>query len=125
MNPTLTNERLGPFYFGATINSATQNIQVPVSVWISVFISLEFARIAESIGSSGVKNLPANVEEAGFILGSGRSPGEGKGNSLDYSCLGNSVDGEAWQNTIHGVAKSGNDLATKQQYYLSIYNIDI
>ena len=113
MNPTLTNEHLGPFYFGAAINGAAQNIQVPASVWIYVLISLEFARLAESIGSSGVKNLPANVEEAGLILGSGRGPGEGKGNSLHYSCLG-----------IHGVAKSGHDLATKQ-YYLSVYNIDI
>ena len=105
MNPTLTNECLGPFYFGATINSATQNIQVPVSVWIYVFISLEFARIAESIGSSGVKNLPSNVEEAGFILGSGRSPGEGKGNSLHYSCLGNSMDGEAGRIQSMGLQK--------------------
>ena len=68
---------MGPFYFGAAINSATQNIQVPVFVWVYVFISLDFARIAESIGSSRVKNLPANIEEAGLILGSGRSPGEG------------------------------------------------
>ena len=124
MNPTLTNEHLGPFYFGAAINGAAQNIQVPASVWIYVLISLEFARLAESIGSSGVKNLPANVEEAGLILGSRRGPGEGKGNSLHYSCLGNSMDGEARQNPIHGVAKSGHDLATKQ-YYLSVYNIDI
>jgi len=36
----------------------------------------------------------------------GRSPGEENGNSLQYSCLGNPIDGEAWWATIHGVAKS-------------------
>ena len=36
----------------------------------------------------------------------GRSPGEGNGNSLQYSCLENYMDSEAWQATVHGVAKS-------------------
>ena len=46
---------------------------------------------------SVVKNLPANTGEAGLIPGSGRSPGEGNGNPLQYSCLGNPMDREAWQ----------------------------
>ena len=41
-------------------------------------------------GGSGVKNLPVNVGDAGSIPGSGRSPGEGNGNGLQYSCLGKS-----------------------------------
>ena len=52
-----------------------------------------------------VKNLPANageVGDVGLIPGSGRSPGEGNGNSLQYSCLGNPVGREA---TVHGVTK--------------------
>ena len=52
-----------------------------------------------------VKNLPANVRDAGLIPGSGRSPGEGNGNSLQYSCLENPMDREAWRATVHGVAK--------------------
>ena len=41
----------------------------------------------------------------GSILGSRRSPGEGNGNPFQYSCLGNPIDREAWQATVHGVTK--------------------
>ena len=44
------------------------------------------------LGSSAVKKLPANAGDAGVILGSGRAPGEGNGNPLQYSCLGNPMD---------------------------------
>ncbi len=44
-----------------------------------------------------VKNLPANAGDVGSIPGSGRSPGEGNGNPLQYSCLENPMDGGAWQ----------------------------
>ena len=47
-------------------------------------------------GGSVVKNSPANTGNAGSIPGLGRSPGEGNGNTLLYSCLENPVDGEAW-----------------------------
>ena len=56
-----------------------------------------------------VKNLPANATDArdvGLILGSGRSPREGNGNSLRYSGLENSMERRVWQTTVHGVAKS-------------------
>ena len=58
-----------------------------------------------------VKNLPANagdIKDAGSIPSSlqGRPPGGGHGNPLQYSCLENSMDREAWQATIHRVAKS-------------------
>ena len=52
-----------------------------------------------------VKNLPANAEELGSIPGSGRSPGEGNGKPLQYSCLENPMDGGAWWNTVHGTTK--------------------
>ncbi|CAI9161683.1 unnamed protein product [Rangifer tarandus platyrhynchus] len=48
-----------------------------------------------------------------FIPGSGRSPGGGNGNPLQYSCLGNSMDRGAWRATVHGVARVGHDLVTK------------
>ena len=54
---------------------------------------------------SVVKNPPADAGDAGSILDLGRSPGEGNGNSLLYSCLGNPMDTGAWQATVHGVAK--------------------
>ena len=52
-----------------------------------------------------VKNLPANTEDAGLTSGSGRSPGEGNGNPLQYSCLGNPLDRGAWRATVHWVTK--------------------
>ena len=52
-----------------------------------------------------VKNLPANVRDTDLIPGSGRSPREGNSNPHQYSCLGNPMDGGAWQATVHGVAK--------------------
>ena len=55
------------------------------------------------------KNLPANagdLRDVGLIPGSGRSPGGGNGNPLQYSCLENPMDREAWQATVHSIAKS-------------------
>ena len=55
-----------------------------------------------------VKNLPANadVRDTGSIPGQGRSPGEGNGNTLQYSCLENSIDRGAWWATVHGAKES-------------------
>ena len=56
-----------------------------------------------------VKNPLANagdIRDMGLIPGLGRSPGEGTGNPLQYSCLENPMDREAWWVTVHGVAKS-------------------
>ena len=52
-----------------------------------------------------VKNLSANAGDAGWIPGSGRCLGERNGNPLQYSRLGNPMDGGAWWATVHGVAK--------------------
>ena len=62
----------------------------------------------------GVKNLPTNagdVRDKGSIPGLGRSPGKGRGNSFQYSCLGNPIDTGAWQATAHGVTKSQTHLS--------------
>ena len=56
-------------------------------------------------GGSVVKNPPTNAEDAGSIPGLGRSPGEGKGNPLQYSCLGNPMDRGPWLATVHGVVE--------------------
>ena len=57
-------------------------------------------------GSTVVKNFPANAGDVGLIPGSGRSPGIGNGNPLQYSCLENPMDRGTWWATVHGVAKS-------------------
>ena len=69
-------------------------------------------RLSSSSSSSGqvVKNLPANAGDAALIPGLGRSPGEGNGNPFQYSYLGNPMDREDWQATVHGVAKSQTQL---------------
>ena len=56
------------------------------------------------------KELPAKQETWVQWPGSGRSPGEGNGNPLQYSCLGNSMGRGAWWATVHGVAKSQTQL---------------
>jgi len=57
-------------------------------------------------GDSVVKNLPANAGDEGSFPGSGRSPGVGNGNPFQYSCLENSMGGEALWVTVQGVEKS-------------------
>ena len=57
-------------------------------------------------GGSVGQNPPANVGVAGSIPGSGRSPGEGNGNPLQYSILENPIDQGAWQATVDGFAES-------------------
>ena len=59
-----------------------------------------------------VKDLPTDAGDAGSITGSRRSPGEGNGNPLQYSYLGNPVDRRAWRATVHGVANSQTRLST-------------
>ena len=52
------------------------------------------------------KNPPANAGDMGLIPGSGRSPGRGHGNPVQYSCLENPMDRGDWWATVHSVAKS-------------------
>jgi len=52
------------------------------------------------------KESAYNAEDWGLIPGSGRSPGEGNGNPLQYSCLPDPMDSRAWWATVHGVAKN-------------------
>ena len=72
----------------------------PMPIWAS-----DFPR-----GSDG-KESSCNAGDPGLISGSRRSPGEGNGNSLQYSCLGNPMDRGAWRATVRGVAKSQKQLS--------------
>ena len=66
-------------------------------------------------GGSVMKNSPAIAGDVGWIPGSGRSPGGGNGNPLQYSCLENPVDRGAWRAIVRGAAKSGVRLSTHTQ----------
>ena len=59
-------------------------------------------------GSAGKESTcnARDTRDTSLFPGLGRSPGEGNGNPLQYSCLENSMDRGAWQATVHGVAKS-------------------
>ena len=68
------------------------------------------------------KTLPANAgdtRDVGLIPGSGRSPGVGSGNPLQYSCLENPMDRGTWWDTVHGVAKEPTPLGTHTLYIYS------
>ena len=70
-------------------------------------------------GGSYGKESACNARDPGSIPGSGRSPGEGNGNPLQYSCLENPMDGGFWGATIHWVAKSGTQL-NNQHFHFNI-----
>ena len=76
--------------------------------WIGCMYLFElcFSLVICSGGGSDGKASACNAEDPGSIPGLGRSPGEGNGNPLQYSCLENSMDGGAWWATVHGVTKS-------------------
>ena len=69
---------------------------------------------------SMVKNLPANAGDVGSVLRLGRSPGEGNGNPIQESCLGNPTDRGAWWAIVRWVARVRHDWATKPQTRLHI-----
>ena len=75
------------------------------------------SRVSPGLGfpsGSVVKNPPANAgdaEDTGSVPGLGRSPGEGNGNPLYYTCLKNPIDRGAWQATLHGVTKNRTQLS--------------
>ena len=67
-----------------------------------------------------VKNPLVNAGDVGSIPGLGRSPGEGNGNLLQYSCLGNPMARDAWWSTVHRVARELGMTETKQKQNLII-----
>ena len=97
------------------------------SPWFWVHLRLFFWRLlgihlALSLGFPGGSDgkAPAcNAGDLGSIPGSGRSPGEGNDNALQYSCLENPMDGGAWWATAHGVAKSRTRLSDFTLHTLS------
>ena len=96
----------------ATVHGVAKS-QTQLSNSLSLFFS-----------DSVVQNPLAKAGDMGLILGLGRSPGEGNGNPLQYSCLGNPRDRGAWQATVHGVAKSQTQLKQlNMQTCVSLVNL--
>ena len=60
--------------------------------------------------------MASQAGDTGLILGLERPPGEGNGNPLQYSCLGNPMDSGTYRATVHGVARVRHDLATKHPH---------
>ena len=73
-------------------------------------------------GGSDGKASAYNEGGLGLIPGSGRSPGEGNGNPLQYSCLENPMDGGTWQATVYGVVKS--QIRMKRLLFPKIINLE-
>ena len=69
-----------------------------------------------------VKNLPADAGDGGSIPGWGRSPGEGNGYPLQYSCLENPIDRGTWQATVRGVTESQTRLSTHTHTHTHTHN---
>ena len=89
-------------------------------LWLRQAGGLLFSCGAWASRGAVVKNPPTSTGDTGdtgLIPGSGRSPGEGNGNPLQYSCLGNLMDRRAWQATAHGVAKSRTRLSPRAHTY--------
>ena len=74
---------------------------------------ITFIELLGFCGCSVGKESAYSAGDLGSTPGSGRSPGEGNGNPLQYSCLENPMDRGAWRATVHGVTRNRHDLATK------------
>ena len=71
-----------------------------------VLRNLELGHSKSFPGDSGGKEPACHAGDSDSICESGRAPGEGNGNPLQYSCLEKSMNREAWWDTVHGVTKS-------------------
>ena len=79
---------------------------IPLASQVALAVKKKKQNLSPSVG---------DARDAGLIPGSGRSPWEGHGNPLYYSCLENPMDRGAWWATVHGVTRVGHDLATKER----------
>ena len=97
------------FRFGDSANGFSFPLSFPKAALVTYLYHLSdlcsaFSKQKKGFpGGSVVKNPPANAGDLGSVPGSGRSPREGNGNPLQYSCLENPMDRESCQATVHGV----------------------
>ena len=96
--------------------------KIPLDKWPNrlYFLSSLYINTVGFPGVSVIKNLPSTAEDLASMPESGRSPRQGNGHPLQYSCLGNPMDKGAWYATILGVTKESDITATKQQQQILI-----
>ena len=83
------------------------------------FMTLDFLKTSWRFPGGSDGNESAYIEgDSGSIPGLGRSPGEGNGNPLQYSCLENFMDRGAWWATVQGVAKSQTQVSNVHFYFV-------
>ena len=92
-----------------------------VSLCFLLIITLSLSLLGFPGGSDG-NTSACNVGDPGLIPGSGRSPGEGNGNPLQYSCLENPMPRGTWWATVHGITKSQTQLSDFTFFPLSYHN---
>ena len=107
-NPFLKTFNLGKLAY-IKIKAKKKINKYPYFYYTDLAIVLDVGLPGCSVG----KESACNAGDLGLIPGSGRSPEEGNGNPLQYSCLENPMDREAWRATVHGVTRVGHNLATK------------
>ena len=92
---------------------------IHLDVWMKSNRDKRKYRLFKGIGCSGSygKESACNAGDPSSIPWSRRSPGEGNGKPLQYSCLENSMDRGAWQATVHGVAKSQTQLSDDTSHF--------
>ena len=103
-------------WLGRECNKTYQGEILPCTIQQFVCHARNSCLLEQNTGfphSSVSKEFACNAGDLGSILGLGRSPGEGNGNLLQYSCLENPLDRGAWQTIVHGVTRVGHDLANK------------
>ena len=106
--PSSCSKRLSTSFKKKTHTLSLLKTEMLATAWMNIPQNLYIIEVTNSDfpGGSDSKAPAYNVGDPGSIPGSGRSPGEGNGNPLQYSCLDNPMDGGAWWATVHRVAES-------------------
>ena len=101
--------------YSIVLVSTVQQSESAITIFIFTLFWISFPFRSPRVALM-VKNLPANAgdtRDLGSIPGSGRLPGGGNGNTLQYPCLGNPMDTGVWCAVVHGVAKNEIQLSTQ------------
>ena len=129
MNETFCLPGLQGFLIGLWVNWSSIGFNSFPFKRVTFFVFFFFFKRTSSKACNLIQGFPVNsddkdsdckAEDPGAIPGSERSPGEGNGYPLQYSCLENSTDRGAWRATVHRVAKSQTRLSDEHS---SIYHV--